>query len=154
MDWKVYLDIAALLVGIVALTVSIYAIHDARKKAHDAILIERNRAWSRALSGMMWLCIDRTEKAHSPAVADATNECFQLFEAAEPGKWTPAKVKEAVENESLQAAAEMVSAGYARWKPEFLIEKGQQKLQLWKSDKNRVRIQRLLGTTKTFKLFC
>jgi hypothetical protein len=149
MDWKVCLDVAALLVGIVALIVSIAAIYDARKAAHKAILIERNRAWSRALSGIMWLYMDRTERAHDPAVADAINECFQLFDAAEPGKWTPEKVKEAVENESLQAAAEMVDIGYGHWKPDFLIEKGQQKLQRWKSDKNRARIQKLLGRTTT-----
>jgi hypothetical protein len=41
MDWKAALDIVALLVGIVALVVSMYAIHDAREKARDAILISR-----------------------------------------------------------------------------------------------------------------
>jgi hypothetical protein len=145
MDWKVALDVATSIVSVVALVVSIYAIIDARKKAHEAIVLQRNLAWSKALSETMWLFIDRTEKAHTPEVADATYQCFLLMDAADPGKWTQGDLKEAVDNESLQSAEEMVRAGYARWKEGFLLEKGEARLRRWKSDKNRERIRILLG---------
>ena len=153
MEWKAHLDIAALLVGIVALIVSIYAIYDARKKASEAIFLERNRVWAKALSEMMWLFIEPTAKAHSRAVADATYECFLFFEAAEPGKWTQAKVKEILENESLQSADEMVQVGYGRWKVEYSKDKVQYRLRSWKADKIQTRVRSLLGKDGRSALF-
>ncbi|MGA7638007.1 MAG: hypothetical protein WA657_12350 [Candidatus Acidiferrales bacterium] len=144
MDWKVYLDVTALLVGIAALIVSIYAILDARKKAQEAILLDRNRAYARARNKMAWLYLDSTNVGYPSDVAAAVEQ-FGIIAKAAGGKWSDKALKEAVENESLVFASLLVSRGVAAWKPEMSKFDIEQHLQNWQADKNRERIQTLLG---------
>ena len=144
MDWKVYLDVTALIVGIAALIVSIYAILDARRKAHEAIMLDRNRAYADARNKMAWLYLDSTNVGYPADVAAATEQ-FGIIAKAAGGKWNDDALKEAVENESLVFANLLVSRGVATWKPEMAKFDIEQHLRIWQSDKNRERIQTLLG---------
>lgn len=144
MDWKVYLDVTALMVGIAALIVSIYAIFDARKKAHEAVLLDRNRAYADARNKMAWLYLD-SAKVGYPADVAAAVEQFGIIAKAAGGKWNDSALKDAVENESLVFASLLVTRGVATWKPEMSRFDIEQHLRDWQADKNRERIQSLLG---------
>lgn len=130
MDWKVYLDVTALIVGIAALLVSIYAILDARKKAQEAILLDRNRAYADARNKMAWLYLDPTDVGYPADVAAATEQ-FGIIAKAAGGKWNDVALKEALENESLVFASLLVTRGVGAWKPEMAKFEIEQHLRVW-----------------------
>ena len=100
-----------LLLGLVALGISIYAILDVRKEVKKLIAIERNRAYSRILNDMAWLFINATERAHSKEIAKGLEEFSMLAKVLNPER-TPDISTHTVNNEALAMADRLVKNGY------------------------------------------
>ena len=146
MDIKLAIDC---FIFFLTLAVAIYAIRDSRKQIHEMILLERNRAYLKVRTDMMWLYLDRTEESHTPEIAKGLEEFCITAQSLKP-EWTVADLKDAVENESLSGAKLLVTSGHATWKREVKLAEVEKKLLLWQSHKNRERIHQLFGMKKMF----
>jgi hypothetical protein len=135
--WGIFLGAA----GIVATAgFGIWAINDAREQVRGFIRTERNVAWSRILNELVWLFVDPTDRSHSKEVATGLGVFALLAQELNPEQ-TPESLKEAAENEALQLAEQLVTGGYAVWKPGLDPEKVLQKLKEWETEKAKVRAQ-------------
>jgi hypothetical protein len=141
MDWKLALDVV---LNLIMFSVAIYAIRDARKKASEALFLERNRSYAKIRNDMVWLYADPTENAHSADIAEGMEQFCISAQAAEPDKWTVEDLKGAVENQSLHFADTLVKGGYATWKDGIDTGAVELRLRRWQTDSNRVRIENLL----------
>lgn len=142
MDAGIELGLIGVGVGVVGILAaagfSWWAINDARKQVREQTRIQRNLAWVKIQTDLMWLFINPTEKAHSKEIAKGLEEFALLSRALDPRK-KPENLKAAAENEALETAEKLVRDGLATWKEDFDVEKVRQALHTWKAEKDAVR---------------
>jgi hypothetical protein len=141
-------DILGLYLGILGIVITaaiaIYAILDARGQVKKSTELQRNIAYLRLKDDLMWMFVDPTDGTYPSAIAKAFHE-FDLFAKALNPNVKSEVLKEAVENEALEFAAELVNKGTAVWKEELNLDAVNEKLSKWRADKNKVRAARLLS---------
>jgi hypothetical protein len=141
---------AALLVALIGLGVSVWAVLDVRKQVKEMIRLERKRVFTRTRNDMVWLFIDPTERSHTPDIAKGLEE-FSVLSAALDPEQTPELTNHAMNNEALMFAEKLVNGGYARWKPGWDKEKLKQALHDWRTAIIANRMANILGKERREK---
>lgn len=131
------------IIGIAATAgVGIWAINDVRQQVHRLILMDRNLAWVRVQNDLVWLFVDPTDKAHGKEIAKGLGEFAVLARELDPQR-IPEDLKTAAENEALEMAERLVADGYAKWKMDLDMKKVLQRLEEWKAQKSKSRVENL-----------
>lgn len=129
------------IVGILATAAAgVWAINDARKEVKEQTTLQRNLAWLRIKTDLVFLLINPTEKAYDKEITKGLDEFVHLSRALEPNK-NPKALKGAAENDAIEMAEKLVSDGYASWKTGLDAQRVRETLQEWKQQKDTVREQ-------------
>lgn len=128
-----------------------FAIYDTRKQMRELLRLDRLRVYKKVRTDMMWLYIDPTERAHTPEIAKGMEDLWTIVQILDP-EWTLADLKGAVENEAKFAARVLAENGQAAWKDGLPIAEIDEQVRRWESNRNRERIQNLLGKKRKFSL--
>lgn len=142
MNTELVLTWVALVVGIIGVIVSVLAVLDVRHQVTRLIQLERKRVFTRIRNDMVWSFVDATEQSHTPEIAKGLEE-FALLSMELDTEHTPDLTNNAVNHESLKFADELVSKGYAVWKPGWDKNKVKQELESWQKAINANRLDNI-----------
>jgi hypothetical protein len=144
MSTELILAWVAILIAVAGVFVSVWAVFDVRGQVTRLIQLERKRVFTRIRNDMVWQFVDATNLSHSPEIAKGLEEFALLSLELDPAQ-TPDLTKNAVNNESLKFADELVSNGFATWKPEWDKTKLTQAIQSWQNSINANRLDNMFG---------
>lgn len=144
MSTELVLAWVALLIAVAGVGVSVWAVFDVRSQVTHMIQLERKRMFTRIRNDLVWQFVDATDLTHSPEIAKGLEEFALLSMELDPTH-TPDLTKNAVNNESLKFADELVSNGFATWKPEWDKAKLTQAIQSWQNSINANRLNNMFG---------
>src|SRR5271156_1609454 len=103
MDANMVVGLVGILLSLIAVVVSLYALLDARAQVLRLLNVELHRAYVRVLTDTAWLFLDPTEKAHTKDMAKGLEEFCTLAQELNP-KRTPNVSKTTVEYSALELA--------------------------------------------------
>lgn len=127
--------------------VAIYAILDSRRLVKNNLQIQRNLAYRKLNNDLVWTVVEPVQDVYPSEIVKAFYDFDLLARELKP-KWNPKPLKEAVENEALQSAHDMVQTGKFIWKKDVDVEEVKKMLDRWNADKNKVKVARLLRETE------
>jgi hypothetical protein len=129
------MDFVALVVGIAALVVSVYAILDVRDQVRTMVALQRNLLWAKLLRNMVWRFVDPTEETREFGISNEMHEFTMLVRALRPDK-TLNEVQGYANNEVLTHARDLVARGLATWKPNMDENVILEMVRSWQNEKN------------------
>lgn len=132
------------LVAIAAIIVSVWAVFDVREQVKNLIGLERKRVFTKIRNDMVWLFIDPTNRSHPAEIAKGLEE-FSLLSMVLDPKQTPDLTKNAVNNEVLMFADQLVKNGFATWKTGWDVAQVNQTIHDWQTAINHNRVTNILG---------
>jgi hypothetical protein len=145
MSLDLWVGIAALIVGVAAFMVAIYAIKDVRHLVRRHVIEAQAYAvFVEATNRLCWEFITATKPLYSPEMSVLFGRFAQLEHALDP-KRTGTESKECIENEALVLADSLVTTGGARWNDGVDIEKITTQLHFWNREKAKVRMRNIFG---------
>ena len=139
------MDVAALIVGIVAMLVTVYAILDVRDQVRVMVALQRNLLWAKLVREMVWRFVEPTEETREFGISNEMHEFTMLVRALEPKK-TLDEVQAYANNEVLTHVKEMVARGLATWKPDMDENVILEMVRSWQNEKNTELIERMFRT--------
>jgi len=151
MSTELILAWVAILIAIIGVGVSVWAVFDVRGQVTRLIQLERKRVFTQIRNDMVWMFVNPTQQSHTPEIAKGLEE-FALLSMELNPEHTPDLTNNAVNNESLKFADELVTNGFAVWKPDWDKEKVKQALEAWQKAINANRLANMFGKKQTTKL--
>jgi hypothetical protein len=130
------LSIAALVVGLLGIAISVLAVMDARDQIRGLIKLERKRVYTRVRNDLVWQFVDATALSHTSEIAKGLEEFTAVSRALYP-KQTPEQIVHAVHQDCLKFADRLVKSGFAVWKSDWDMDKVQEELDAWQQAINK-----------------
>jgi hypothetical protein len=137
------MDLAALVVALVALFVAVFGIWDVRKQVTFLVTLERNVVFARELHAKALQLLELVDGA-ARFQSSEMHGLSMLARAIDP-KQTLETVQEYTNKESLTLAQDMVSRGLAKWRDHIDGDRVSEVLKDWQNDKNAVALRKIFG---------
>jgi hypothetical protein len=134
----------ALLIAVIGVAVSLWAIWDVRKQVKELITLDRKLLYTRLRNDLVWQFVEPIQSVHPKEIAKGLEEFAVISQALNPAH-TAEVTKHAVENETLVFAKKLVDSGYAQFKPEWDEKKIREMIRSWQNSINANRVAEILG---------
>ncbi len=150
MSTELILAWVAILIAIGGVGVSVWAVFDVRGQVTRLIQLERKRVFTQIRNDMVWMFVNPTQQSHTPEIAKGLEQ-FALVSMELNPQHTPDLTNNAVNNESLRFADDLVNNEFAVWKPGWDRAKVKQALEDWQKAINANRLRNILGEEQAKK---
>jgi hypothetical protein len=136
-----WIDIASLVLALVALVAAVLGIWDVRKQVRELLTLQRNLLLAKTLNQVISDFVDSTgvnlrwDHLHQ----------FCMVQEKLDSKFTLDDAQSAALHEALSLANALVEKGMATWKPGVDENKAREELKKWQNAKNDARTSLILG---------
>jgi hypothetical protein len=134
------MDIAGLVVAVLALIISVGGILDVRKQVREMLAMQRDLTFAKLSREMVWRFLDPVEMESQEYKKYEVHEYIMLARKLEP-HLTLDSLQEAAYKEILSMAKDMVGRGIATWKPDIDENVVQTMVNDWQLSKNSEKVK-------------